>query len=153
MSSQQIAVLLEKMVQGHQKLNALSERKTEVLKSGDVKMLELLLREENLIVRETKQYEESRKSISTLPFSEWIQHVPGEERAELENLQKELLQEVERLKGRNELNQQLLQQSLQFVNMSLNMLRPEPEKSTYSRPASLNHPSTTQGYALFDSKA
>lgn len=68
----------------------------------------------------------------------------------LEGLKEELTAEVERLKERNLLNQQLIYQSLQFINLSLNMVRPQAQNMNYGNNAA--KPSKS-GLGLFDSRA
>lgn len=40
---------------------------------------------------------------------------------------------IETLKHQNDLNQKMIFQSLQFVNMTLDMLRPQPDQINYSQ--------------------
>ena len=87
-----------------------------------------------------------------MTLSKCIEQTSNEEKTTLENLKIELEEGVKRLKAQNELNQQLLEQSLQFVNLSLDMLLPEIDAFNYDRP---NHEQDITGEkrSIFDSKA
>jgi flagellar biosynthesis/type III secretory pathway chaperone len=62
------------------------------------------------------------------------------------------MQEVAQLKQQNALNQELIRQSLDVVNLSLQLFQPDSEPVTYDHP---NQTSSSQykGNPLFDSKA
>ena len=75
------------------------------------------------------------------------------EREQMQQLQEKLLQMMSALVQQNELNRQLTEQSLQFVNMSLSMLAPEPTLLTYERPDQKRGDSGSQSRSIFDSKA
>lgn len=68
----------------------------------------------------------------------------------IERLKAELIDEVTKLKERNGLNQQLIYQSLQFINVSLDMLRPQNQNLNYGD--SVKKP-VKSVMAMFDSKA
>ncbi|KSU83097.1 FlgN protein [Fictibacillus enclensis] len=151
MASAQMIPMLKKLLYVHKELNHLASEKTEILKKGDVAALDALFEKENEHVKTLRALEEERNQISTLTMSELIEQAAPAEIQQLQDLQEQLKKEYLFLKQQNQLNQQLLHQSLQFVNMSMNMLIPEPEKLTYSS-------SKANGYAgnsftLFDSKA
>jgi flagellar biosynthesis/type III secretory pathway chaperone len=74
-----------------------------------------------------------------------------DEKENLILLQEKLVIAYEALKSRNKLNQELLEQSLQYVNMSLCMVQPENEPATYKNPKS--NPYNSNRSSLFDSKA
>ncbi|WP_062237760.1 flagellar protein FlgN [Fictibacillus sp. FJAT-27399] len=144
--------LLNKLLDVHRELNSIAEQKTTILKTGDVKALDALMLKENEHVKTLMELEEMRNGTSALTMSELIEQAVPSEKEQLEALQYELSKEYMLLKERNELNQQLIHQSLQFVNMSLNMFMPEPEKVTYSRPQAKEY-AGAGSFSLFDSKA
>lgn len=114
--------------------------------------LDALLEKENEHVKTLRALEEERNQTSSLTMSELIEQAAPAEIQQLQDLQEQLKKEYLLLKQQNQLNQQLLHQSLQFVNMSMNMLIPEPEKLTYSS-SKANGYSGASSFALFDSKA
>lgn len=86
----------------------------------------------------------------TAPIDTVMELTEPIETAALKRLKKELIDEVAKLKERNILNQQLIYQSLQFINVSLDMLRPQNQDMTYGK--SVKKP-TKSGIGIFDSKA
>jgi flagellar biosynthesis/type III secretory pathway chaperone len=152
METAQMTSLLERLFKSHEELLALGERTTEVLKLGDMKALDALLKEEDLQVKKLQIIEKERlKKFANVTLGDVLEQATGEEKARLEHLQKQLLEVFEDLKSRNALNQELLEQSLQYVNMSLSMFQPVNEPATYSN--SKSNPYNTNSASLFDSKA
>ena len=159
MSAQHIIVALEKLVKLHKSFNRLALKKTEILKAGDTEALTALLMEEQKHMKAIAQTEQERVAATAalLPNQEQpatistvIEFTNLAEATILEGLKEELTAEVERLKERNLLNQQLIYQSLQFINLSLNMVRPQAQNMNYGNNAA--KPSKS-GLGLFDSRA
>jgi flagellar biosynthesis/type III secretory pathway chaperone len=152
METAQMTSLLERLFKSHEELLDLGERKTEALKLGDMKALEVLLKEEDLQVKKLQMIEKERMlKFANVALTDVLEQADESEKENLLGLQMNLNDIHEALKSRNELNQELLEQSLQYVNMSLSMVQPENEPVTYAK-------SKTKGYnttntSLFDSKA
>jgi flagellar biosynthesis/type III secretory pathway chaperone len=164
LSAKQLIELLEKHVKLHKGLLDLANKKTEVLKKGDMEVLSKMMKEEQKYIAAIKQIEKERilvveKIISALGHTQTeptltacIELVEEPERSALERLRDNLVAVVTELKNINELNQQLLHQSLQFVNMTLDMIMPQPKEVNYRKPNIA--PSSYEGSnSLFDSKA
>jgi flagellar biosynthesis/type III secretory pathway chaperone len=152
METAQMTALLERLFKSHEDLLALGERKTEVLKLGDMKALDVLLKEEDLQVKKLQLIEKERLlKFANVTLADVLEQADGTEKENLIQLQEQLIQIHEALKSRNELNQELLEQSLQYINMSLSMVQPETEPVTYSKPKTNGYNSSNT--SLFDSKA
>ncbi|RZT21568.1 flagellar protein FlgN [Fictibacillus sp. BK138] len=152
METAQMTSLLERLLKSHEDLLALGERKTEVLKQGDMKALDALLKEEDLQVKKLQSIEKERLiKFANVTLGDMLEQAEDPEKERLLHLQEQLVQAYEILKSRNELNQELLVQSLQYVNMSLSMVQPHTEPATYSNLKS--NPYNTNAASLFDSKA
>jgi flagellar biosynthesis/type III secretory pathway chaperone len=152
METAQMTALLERLFKSHEDLLALGERKTEVLKLGDMKALDVLLKEEDLQVKKLQLIEKERLlKFANVSLVDVLDQADGTEKENLIQLQEQLIQIHEALKSRNELNQELLEQSLQYVNMSLSMVQPETEPVTYSKLRTNGYNSSNT--SLFDSKA
>ena len=159
-----LVTTLEKLYKLHKSLYDLSVQKTDVIKKGDMNELDQMLKEEqkhlaaiNTIEIERQQqsvlYLQSQgiQSVDAPTISQCIEHSLDDDREELLTWQQKLVSIIDELKNRNELNQKLVYQSLQFVNMNLSMMQPQPDQSTYTRPnGEKNSPS---GRSMFDSKA
>jgi flagellar biosynthesis/type III secretory pathway chaperone len=152
METAQMTLLLERLLKSHEDLLTLGERKTEVLKLGDMKALDVLLKEEDLLVKKLQMIEKERMlKFANVTLGDMLDQAEAPEKEKLLHLQEQLVQAYETLKSRNALNQQLLEQSLQYVNMSLSMVQPQCEPATYSN--TKKNPYNNSSASLFDSKA
>ncbi|WP_416729633.1 flagellar protein FlgN [Fictibacillus sp. JL2B1089] len=152
METAHMTSLLERLLQSHTDLLTLGERKTEVLKSGDMKSLDVLLKEEDLQVKKLQQIEKERLvKFANVTLVDFLEQVEEPEKERLLNLQNRLIDIYDALKDRNQLNQGLLEQSLQYVNMSLSMMQPQSEPVTYNQ--TKKNPYHNHAASLFDSKA
>jgi flagellar biosynthesis/type III secretory pathway chaperone len=160
MSAKQLIELLEKHVKLHKGLLELAKKKTEVLKKGDMEALTGIMKEEQKYMAAINQVERERTLVVEAMVSgeeertltACILRTEGTERMILEKLRDELSVVISELKNINLLNQQLTQQSLQFVNMTLDMVMPEPQNMNYAAPNKVPHPYEVRR-SLFDSKA
>ncbi|MFC5540570.1 flagellar protein FlgN [Ureibacillus suwonensis] len=165
MSVQPIITILEKLEKMHKSLLEHAYRKTELVKNNDMDELDQMLKIEQSHVAAIEQLEAQRQQnvmeyfqekgieMSSVPtIAELLEAVEDEEeRQKLADVRNRLLKLVENLKIQNDLNQQLIFNSLQLVNITLNMLRPQPEEINYSE-------KTVRGgnaprHSLFDSQA
>ncbi|MBM7714187.1 flagellar protein FlgN [Siminovitchia sp. FSL H7-0308] len=153
--------ILEKLHTLHEHLFDLAKKKTEVLKSGDVDSLQLILREEQkctsaITVAENEREKAARIFLqedtdADVTLSACIQAAGNDERASLQALQENMSQVIGELHAQNELNKQLIQQTLQYVHLTLDLLQPQPESAIYERPAGKKQSKMAQSF--FDSKA
>ncbi|MEC1770240.1 flagellar protein FlgN [Schinkia azotoformans] len=164
MSAEPLIQTLGKMLLLHKSLNQLAKQKTDIIKAGDTDALNDLLKEEKKHIQAIQRFEADRqkaseeflakfeqsdKSITTL--TEYIDFANPMEKQKLNQLKSELQTQIKALKDQNELNQQLIKQSLQFVNLSLDLLMPEIDTYNYERPGQA-HP-FNEGRSIFNSKA
>lgn len=165
MSTQPINEIMDKLCSLHQSLLTLSSDKTEALKNGDTDELQATIVKERKHVQAIGQLEAKREQV----VAEWFSTngINGEEHTittMLEHIsndaEKEALQEkFERLvmiladlKQQEKLNQELTQQSLQFIDMSLDMIQPSMKNLNYGRPNTKKNDSGNRR-SVFDSKA
>lgn len=152
METAQMTSLLERLFKSHVDLLALGERKTRVLKLGDMKALDVLLKEEDLQVKKLQLIEKERMTkFANVTLGDILEQAEEPEKEKLLLLQDELVHAYETLRSRNQLNQELLEQSLQYVNVSLSMIQPNNETDIYSKHNVDDY--GTNGISLFDSKA
>ncbi len=147
----------------HHTFNELAEEKTTCLTKGDISHLKSLMQKEAVLIKQLQRAEQERQRLvfffmrgkglqtESGTLTELLPHVQNEEKEQLQSLQKHLLEEIKQLKQQNELNQKLLQDSIRFVNLSLDVLQPEPEAGNYARPDKAED--EPQGRSIFDSKA
>ncbi|WP_438316038.1 flagellar protein FlgN [Sporosarcina sp. FA9] len=146
MSYSTILALLDNLEKLHRSLLRLAYDKTALIKSGDMEGLDQLLKDEQAHLAAITQMDEKRmaavaeylkdqgRSVPLHPtVANLLDAAPEVERQSLEEARDRLLHAIHDLKGQNDLNQKLTYQSLQFVNLSLDMIRPQMESVTYSK--------------------
>ena len=129
---------LSKLERMHRSLLELTKQKTEYVKVGDMEQLDGLLKKEQMHVAAIETLELQRQqqvkqyftatgvtTSETATMTDLIEVTHGEQRQQLSDLREQLLQVVSELKEHNKLNQKLIMQSLQFVNFSLDLLKPQ----------------------------
>ncbi|WNC17838.1 flagellar protein FlgN [Brevibacillus brevis] len=142
--------LLDNLIQLHKALYTLAVQKKDVLIKGNVDELVAITRQEQKLVKGITAAETARLSVVreltaekgfTLQdgtLAELIKlTISAEEKRRLTALRNELSRIVFELRDANELNQQLLRQSLSFVNMTLDLITDTPEDEfIYGNPTS-----------------
>ncbi|MDX8044596.1 flagellar protein FlgN [Gracilibacillus sp. S3-1-1] len=167
MSVQPIINQLNKLIELHESLLHVSNQKTELLKEGDTTALQKLLVNEQRHIQAINQIEQKRiESVSdwarehqvkedTLTVSTIIEeHTTGAEKEQLEQATVQLAELLLSIRRQEDLNKQLTQQSLQFVQLSLDMVQPAMKNMNYGNskhPVSSN--TTAPKRSVFDSKA
>ncbi|MFD2705632.1 flagellar protein FlgN [Salibacterium lacus] len=164
MSVKAIFETMARLVQQHKELNTMSARKTELIKSNQTKELAELLKQESRQIRAIEQTEKERQEAvdSYLKSREagetegtvsvLLQYLPEGHHEPLLQLQQGLLQEMASLRSKEALNRQMVEDSRQFVQMTLDMIQPDPEAVHYSHPDE-QKPKKRDGFSIFDSKA
>lgn len=144
---------------------ALAKQKTEIIKKGDINSLQNLLKEENKHIQAIQRLEMGLKNETTLflqknriemeqpSLSAAIEIANELEKEALLQGKQELENNIKELSIQNQLNQQLLEQSLQFVNISLDLLQPDIDSYNYDRSENGAQENRQQSRSLFDSKA
>lgn len=141
--------LLDNLIQLHKALYTLAVQKKDVLIKGDVDELVAITKQEQKLIQAVGSAEEARQAVAAHLFaflgftrdngtlSDLIKlTTSAEEKMRLTTYRDELMRIVSELRDANELNQQLLEQSLSFVNMTLNLITDAPEDDfIYGNPA------------------
>lgn len=143
MTARAMSVLLKEMIDVHRQLLDIALKKTEAIKEGDAQAVGRLVLLEEPLIGQLSDLNEKREATAVsdvgrsgsgeLPaFSEWLSAAVSEpHRDDLEELHRQLTDGLISLNRANKLNQELLRQSLQWVELSLNMLRPNGQAVTY----------------------
>lgn len=147
----------------HEELLQISEDKTEYIKKGDMEQLSKLLIQERKQLQLITQIEADRQQQVEHIFnhlhidsedktvSKLLKYVNTEdEKREIEHHVTALVEIIVKLKQSEQLNNDLLQQSMQFVQFSLDMLQPSMKNMNYNEKSSGNE---TVKRSVFDSKA
>ncbi|TGB02371.1 flagellar protein FlgN [Halobacillus salinus] len=162
MTVKPIVHTMTQMKQLHESLLALSQKKTDALKSNDTTGLQKLLTTERKHVQAIDKLEKARMdavnqwyearglSYTEPTISEMLEHMEGSEQEALQAAYNELIIVLADLKQQEQLNAELTKQSLQFVNLSLDMLQPSLDNVNYG---GNEEQSTQPKRSVFDSKA
>ena len=162
MATDTVIGTMDKLVKLHRSLNSLAEKKRTVIKENDTEALAGLLIEEQRHIKAIEQTDKERMKaaeqllaskgapIRTAALTELEAWLPPEEALDLQDKREELMAEMMKLKEENDLNQQLLRQSLQFISVSLDLFRPGMESFNYEKPAGVT--AAPGGKSLFNTK-
>ncbi|MEK4443201.1 MULTISPECIES: flagellar protein FlgN [Niallia] len=164
MSAPLLMQTLDKLVRLHQSLHEVAKEKTEAIKVGDMDALKQVMKDEQAHIMSIQKLEEARMTISkrmvpvipnptVMDCVKYLDSQDAENLTEIANHLKEIIMD---LSETNSLNQQLLQQSMQFVNVSLNLLKPTQKSINYGKPSGNNIQTNAigrQGNSLLNIKA
>ncbi|MCP3028100.1 flagellar protein FlgN [Halobacillus sp. A5] len=158
----QIIDYLERLKQLHESLLTLSKNKTEALKTNDIEELRACLNQERKHVSAIEMLEKKRIEAVNVwaagepgfegknpAVSDIIEWVDWSERKQLECVYESFILVLAELKQQEVLNGDLTRQSLQFVNMSLDLLQPTIENVNYGGTSQSSGPKRS----VFDSQA
>ena len=147
----------------HEELLTISEKKTESIKSGDMDSLSKLLMQERKQLQAIEQAEEKRQAIVEDYFihlkvtpkektvSELMTYLDSEQdKEQLEAVVSKLVNIIVKLREKERLNNDLIGQSMQFVQLSLDMLQPTAKSINYNEK---NERQQSVKRSVFDSKA
>lgn len=165
MSITTILTSLDNLEKLHRSLLRIAYDKTAVIKSGDMDGLDRLLKEEQSHLAAILQTEGQRqrdvaqfltdqgRSVPANPTVADLLAIASEaDKQSLTEARDRLLHAIHDLKWQNDLNQKLTYQSLQFVNLSLDIARPRPESTNYSK-KEINGNKVSKEQVSFDSQA
>lgn len=155
--------IMQHLITLHKELIQLSRSKTEEIKQGDLDSLSKLLIQERKQVQVITQKESERQTYVDAFFKEkqaedeektmtnLLSHLNNEEDIEkLEQMMSELIDLIVELRDVEKLNQDLMAQSMQFVQLSLDMLQPSLKRMNYDDKKT---PQTETNQSVFDSRA
>ncbi|MEN2768732.1 flagellar protein FlgN [Ornithinibacillus xuwenensis] len=163
MSLNVIIEKLEKLTSIHQQLLELSFEKTTVVKEGAVDKLQAILIKERKFVQQLEQAEDNRKKevdawflehnlkLDEATITNMINHLDASEKKELEESAVRLSEVILKLKQQEQLNMALIQQSMQFVQLSIDLMSPSLKNMNYGNKADKDQ--STINRSVFDSKA
>ncbi|MFD2639005.1 flagellar protein FlgN [Piscibacillus salipiscarius] len=163
MTIQTIISHLEKLDQFNESLLALSKQKTEFVKNSQIDEFNQLLMKEKKHAQAIDQVESKRIQLTEKWFEE---HAPNakeqtitqlieltddeEAKQKLEEIFEKLVINLAQLKEQEQLNRELIEQSLQFIDLSLEMYEPQSKQMNYD---SNKQAPQRQQTSMFDSKA
>lgn len=166
LSIERIVQSLNELTNVHQQLYNVSQQKTEALKDGAADKLQKILNEEQTYIRKLEQVEQKREDL----VNQWFAvHGLGEQeqtitkilhlisdssvKANLEIATLHLTEAITKLQDSEQLNAALIQQSMQFIQTSLNMLKPTLQTLNYNQKQSVDKGKSYSDRSMFDSRA
>lgn len=166
MSVEAICTTLTMLERMHKSLLELAYKKTEIIKTGDIEALNQMLKDEQAHVAAIDQLEQQRQMqvakylgakglahSDKIAVADVIEATENEaEKETLTVIRKRLLLIIDDLRKQNDINQKLVFQSLQFVSLTLDTLRPRPEQINYSG-KEVRGTNTVAKKSYFDSQA
>ncbi|MGD6817066.1 flagellar protein FlgN [Metabacillus sp. 113a] len=160
MHAGKLILALERLLEQHLDLYQTALDKTEHLKHNQTEELKKVLQQEQLLVQAIKQTEAERITEASLflgrhtdlTLRACAEKAEGTDKERLTGLKDDFTEVLDKLKAANQLNQQMTQQALQFVTMSLDMLLPREQTPNYQRPDAMKKTEPNRR-SLFDSKA
>lgn len=158
MSAENVISTMEKLLKLHQSLLELSTNKTDIIIKGDMDALKQILIDEQTHISAISKCEGERQQsaeaispeVDMSSVLDCIDAAGGFEKAKLRHLRTKLLEVISKIKVKNELNQQMIHQSLQFVHFTMNLVAPRPMEFNYGPPSGKT---SSQLSGLFNSKA
>jgi flagellar biosynthesis/type III secretory pathway chaperone len=143
-------------------LYSIAENKTGVVVKGEVENLQALVGKEQKLAAELNKLQDVREQIleqvakaigrdpRQLTLSELAAQLPGEQAERLGKTRDKLRETIGKLTAKNDLNQQLIQNALEYVDFSLNLLtQPAPQIPQYGRKG---NETGTKGRGILDIK-
>lgn len=163
MSVQTIQSIMTKLTIMHQSLLKLETSKTALITDGNIDELNKVINDEQTHISAIAQLEEQRQKAVNVFFNakqvtgvqptmtELLARISNEaDKQQLAKARDGLLTVVTQLKEKNDLNQSLLYNSLQVVNMSLDLMRPQEANFNYGNEQGVR---STASKGRFDSQA
>lgn len=149
----------------HEQLLTLSKNKTDAIKKSDNDELVKQLTKERQIIQKTEQLEQVREQLVDQYFSEvqirsedrtiteLLNSIEDNTRKQaLEQSVAKLIQLIVSIRDNEQLNSELLQQSMQFVQLSLDMIQPQAKNINYGDHAKAKRTESSSKRSVFDSK-
>jgi len=153
--------ILEKQLTLYTSLYQLAVKKVDMIKTNDISSLNQIMKEEQKHITAISALENERMkdleklfpAKETVPtISSCVEIAEYEQKPILENLFRKLTNILQKIKEQNDLNQELIKQSLQFVNYSLNLFQPKTSAMNYGPNAEEQSANPTDVRSLFNSQ-
>lgn len=168
MSLQALSHNLREIVNTNQQIYDLAMQKKEVLIAGDIEALATLVQRESELIKVISALENGRQQLVNTIIAEYrltqtepirvsdlLAVLPNSEaKTELGQLFDELSKLLSDLGVANQLNQELIENSLQFVNYSIDLFTDPEDDRVYQKP--IAHDNGTAPYqrrSIFDTRA
>lgn len=160
MQTEKIEASLKDILSLHEDLLQLSFEKKDILIKGDTDQLRVITgKEQKFIKAIQKKDQELQLNCNNFLGSELMKATLNDVIKMVDDQTKEILIEIKQklvevlglIKTQNDTNQQLINQSLQFIEVSLDLLKPDIDTYNYNR-SETKSPYPKEGFSIFESK-
>ena len=137
----------------YEELLAMSKDKTDVIVKGKIQELEQMVKSEQEYILKLSGFESQREALvdrlsdikdtkaEELTISAITQMFAGKEAEELLNVQQKLMETIKSLSETNELNEKLIQSSLEYINFTISLMTTAgDDDNSYDTNASIKAP-------------
>ncbi|SHH69919.1 FlgN protein [Caloranaerobacter azorensis DSM 13643] len=139
----------------------LSINKTDIITSGQVRELDKITQKEQALILKAGKLEDIRESIiskiqdelnlkEVKNISKLVDYLSEDQKKEIEYVKQQLIDVLNRLKERNSLNSTLIKDSLEYINLNVNLLANVLSSNIYSDKVSKDD--VVQSKNIFDAK-
>lgn len=156
-------VLLEEL-NVYEEMLELTIKKTEVITKGKINDLDNITHLENSLILRLGQLEDRRERVANniqkqldikdnSTITDILSHIDDadEIKQDVENITKKLSQVLNSLKEKNDLNSLLIKDTLEYIDLNINLLTNASDQGTYNN--RVQKEQTSQKISLFDTKA
>jgi|GEM_PF-538364 len=146
-SIEQLKEALEKELKMYEQVSNLVESKTKVVVKGKVKELEEIMKKEQQLIGQMSTFEKIRRAIfanisneinieEPTSLSELLLHleekgVEGDALKQIDRIRDRLLKVIDEIKEFNQLNEKLIKQSLDYINLNMEVLTSIDEQANH----------------------
>ncbi|CCQ94660.1 hypothetical protein CULT_20104 [[Clostridium] ultunense Esp] len=137
--SEELMEILKRELDILLRLKELTFNKTDIIISNQVEELEEIIKKEEELINIMANTEEERINLMDIwgvdintPLSEVIQKIP-EGREDLAYIGEELSKSLEEIQSRNNINSQLINENLQWLDFNMNLLTNAYTPTTYGK--------------------
>lgn len=157
--------ILAEELQIYEEMLELTVKKTKIIARGKINDLDNITQLENSLILRIGKIEDTREKVvkniqnhfeiqEELSVTDILNYLDGKEdelRSEIGKMIERLSQVLDELKEKNNLNSLLIKDTLEYIELNLNLLTDATEQGTYNNKIQKDH--TSQKISLFDTKA
>lgn len=134
-----LITILEKIYNIYQEIYALGEEKKDFIIGQEIELLEeTVQKEESLLSKITKLEEKRIELVGERSLSELMDNLDSNYGEKLNDIKSKLTKLVVDLDGLNQLNNQLIKDSLYLINLNLNLFNKNRDQGTYGKKGRLS---------------
>lgn len=156
-------VLLEEL-KAYEEMLELTTKKTDIIISGRINDLDSITHMENSLILRLGQFEDTREKVvkniqkqfgmeEDTTLTDILNSIDNTDKVkqDIDKITKKLSKVLDSLKGKNNLNSLLIKDTLEYIELNINLLTSASDQGTYNN--KVQKEQTSQNISLFDTKA